>query len=148
MPDLVDADPVKAARTYLLGRPAVAEALGGLDRIGLVNKPPYPRLGIEDTPGGSDLDLNWLIAPELTLKLWGDLDGAPGKAELRRIFYVVLQELADMPNHPTVPGQPVVTRVLSTGAGGWSPEPTGQPRYTSRVQLFMHPPIVIPEPTP
>jgi hypothetical protein len=148
VPDLVDADPVKFARTYLNSRPAVTEALGGLDRIGLRNKPPYPRLGIADTPGGSDLDMQWLTAPELSLTLWGDLDGNPPKDALWRILRIILQELRDMPNMPAVPGQPVVTHVQSTGAGGWSPEPTGQPRYTARVQLFMHPPTSIPETTP
>lgn len=140
MPDLVDADPVAVARAYLTTHAEVLEALGGPDRISANNEPPYPHLGMLDTPGGSDRDLQWLIAPEISLTLWGDMDGSPGKAVLRRTLYVVLQALRDMPDVPTVPGQPVVTHVQSTGAGGWSPEPTGQPRYLARVQMFMHPP--------
>lgn len=141
MPDLVDADPVGTVIAFLNANSAVLEALGGSGRIGLLNKPPYPCLGVVDTPGGSDRNLRWLIAPEITLNLWGDLDGSPGKAELRRIMYVVLQELRDLPERPTEPGHPVVTSVESTGAVGWAPEPTGQGKYTARIQIYMHPPV-------
>lgn len=146
VPDLVDADPAAAVIAYLDAQLAVQEALGGTGRISARNEPPYPHLGVTDTPGGSDRNMRWLIAPEITLNLWGDLDGSPGKAALRRIFYTILQALRDMPDQPAAPGQPVVTFVQSTGAGGWSPEPTTQPRYLGRVQLFMHPPHTIPTP--
>lgn len=139
-PDLVDADPVAVVLAYLNSHAAVTEVLGGPDRISDRNEPPYPHLGVTDTSGGSDRDLRWLIAPEITLTLWGDLDGSPSKAALRRIFYRILQALRDMPGVAAEPGQPVVTHVQSTGAGGWSPEPTGQPRYLGRVQVYMHPP--------
>lgn len=148
MPDLVDADPAGFLIAYLANNSVVTEALGGPGRVGLKNKPPYPRLGIADTPGGSDLDFRWLSAPELTLKLWGDLDGSPGKAQLRRILFTIVQVIRDIPDQPSVPGQPVITAVRSNGAFGWLPEPTGQPKYEGRIQLFMHPPIAIPEPTP
>lgn len=148
MPDLVDADPVAVVIAYLNSHTAVLAALGGTGRISARNQPPYPHLGVTDTPGGSDLTMRWLIAPEITLKLWGDMDGSPGKAELRRIFYTILTALRDLPDQPTAPGQPVVTDVRSTGAGGWSPEPTGQPQYIGRQQIFMHPPQSIPDPTP
>lgn len=148
MPDLVDADPAAVVIAYLNGHPAVEAAIGGSGRFSLTNKPPYPHCGVEDTPGGSDRDLRWLIAPELTLKLWGDLDGSPGKAELRRIFWTIIQALRDLPEVPTVPGQPVITAVESNGAGGWSPEPTGQPRYLGRIRLYMHPPQSLPDPSP
>lgn len=148
MPDLVDADPAAVVIAYLSSHPAVTEALGGPGRISAKNEPPYPHLGVTDTPGGSDLSMQWLIAPEVTLKLWGDLDGSPGKAALRRIFYTILQAVRDLPDQPTAPGQPVITAIGNTGAGGWLPEPTGQPQYTGRRQIFMHPPQSVPEPTP
>jgi hypothetical protein len=144
--DLVDADPAAAVIAYLNGHTAVEGALGGAGRISARNEPPYPHLGVTDTPGGTDRDMRWLTGPEITLTLWGDLDGTPGKAALRRIFYTIVQALRDFPDQPTEPGQPVVTEVRSTGAGGWSPEPTGQPRYLGRVQVFMHPPQSIPAP--
>lgn len=146
MPDLVDADPAAVVIAYLSSHPAVTEALGGPGRISLKNQPPYPHLGVADTPGGSDRDLRWLISPEISLTLWGDLDGSPGKAALRRALYTVLQALAELPEQATGPGQPVVTAVESSGAGGWSPEPTGQPRYLSRVRVYMHPPVEAPTP--
>lgn len=148
MPDVVDADPAAVVIAYLNAHPDVEAALGGPGRISAKNEPPYPHLGVTDTPGGSDLDMEWLIAPELTFQLWGDLDGSPGKAALRRVFIVVLQAVRDLPKQPTEPGQPVVTAIGNSGAGGWVPEPTGQPRYTGRRQIYMHPPQSVPGPTP
>lgn len=139
MPDLVDADPVDVVIAYLNSHPEVVAVLGGDDRISKENEPPYLHLGITDTTGGSDRTLRWLIAPELTLKLWGDLDGTPGKAAMRRALYTILQALRDLPDQPTEPGQPVVTAVESRVGGGWTPEPTGQPQYSARVQVFLHP---------
>jgi hypothetical protein len=144
--DLVDADPAAAVIAYLSGHPAVTEALGGSDRISADNEPPYPHLGVLDTPGGSDRDMVWLIAPEVTLQLWGDKDGTPGKAVLRGVFFTILQALRDLPNQPTEPGQPVITAVGNSGAGGWSPEPDNQPRYLARRQIFLHPPQSEPAP--
>lgn len=139
MGHLTEADPVAVARAWLLGRQAVTEALGGADRIGPYNEPPYPCVRLTDPPG-NDRTLTHLIAPLLQIEVLGDRDGTPGKTTLRRILYTVLEELADLPNHETGPGQPVVTAVTSTGGGGWAPEPTGQPRYLSTVQMHMHPP--------
>jgi hypothetical protein len=84
--------------------------------------------------------MTWLIAPEITLKAFGDFDGTPGKAQLRRVLYTALQALRDLPLIPTSPGQPVITGVRFPGTGGWLPEPTGQPCYVARPQLYMHPP--------
>jgi hypothetical protein len=139
--DLAAADGLAAARTWLLSHPDVTAALGGPGRVGSRNEPPYPRVILSDTPGGSDRGLRWLLAPEVTVAVIGDLDGSPGKAELRRILYVVLGALLELPDVPQdAPGVPVVTSVDSSAGGGWSPEPTGQPRYISAVRISIHPP--------
>ena len=92
-------------------------------------------------PPGDDRTLVHLIAPVVQIEVYGDPDGSPGKPALRRILYTVLQSLARLPETPTVAGEPVVTAVVSTGGGGWSPEPTGQPRYLATVRMYMHPGI-------
>jgi hypothetical protein len=142
--NLAAADGLAAARVWLLSHPAVTAALGGPDRVGPRNVPPYPRLLLTDGPGGSDRNLRWLIAPLITVAALGDLDGTPGKAELRRILYVALTALAELPDFPTAPGAPVVTQVESAAGVGWSPEPTGQPRYIASVRVFIHPPQGVP----
>lgn len=138
--DLAAADPLAAARTWLLSHPAVTAALGGPDRVGRRNEPPYPRIVLTDTPGGADRDLRWLVAPELAVHALGDVDGTPGPAALRRILYITLVALTELPDHAPAPGAPVVTSVVSTSAVGWTPEPTGQPKYSAAVRLYMHPP--------
>lgn len=139
MADVVDADPAAVVIAYFHVHGALTEALNG-GGISARNEPPYPHLQVLDTPGGSDRALTWLIAPEVTIRAYGDLDGTPGKAVLRRVLYTALQALRDLPNVPAGPGQPVVTAVDFTGAGGWLPEPTGQPCYVARPRLYMHPP--------
>ncbi len=114
-------------------------ALGGSGRVGAFNEPPYPRLRVLDTPGGDDRDLKWLIAPEIQLEAYGDLDGSPGKAKLREILYVALGALMELPHQPPADGYPVITGVASSRSGGWIPEPSGQPRYVTAVRLWVHP---------
>lgn len=138
MGDLADVDPVATARTFLLASARVSEVLGGPDRVGAHNEPPYPCVVLTDVPG-SDRDLTHLLAPLLQVEVFGDPDGSPGKPALRRILYTVLAELKALREQTFGPGEPVVTDVRSTGGGGWSPEPTGQPRYLATVQMFMHP---------
>jgi len=138
--DLAAVDPLASARTWLLSHPAV------LWPVEPRNEAPYPRCVLTDPPGGSDRGLRWLLAPELTLHMLGDIDGTPGKAELRRMMYVTLEALFELPNFPPAPGAPVVTSVESSGAVGWSPEPTGQPRYIASVRMYMHPGLAVVEP--
>lgn len=138
MGHLYEADPIGVARTWLLTRSAVTSLLGDPEGIGPDNDPPYPCIVLTDPPG-SDLGLRHLIAPLLQVEVIGDPDGTPGKPALRRLLYTVLEELAALPDQNYGPGQPVVTHVESSAGGGWSPLPTGQPRYLSTLRLYMHP---------
>lgn len=140
MPDLSGADALAAAVAYLGSHPVVLREFGP-GRVGGTADPPYPRIRLTDTPGGSDRDLTWLLEPEVAVEVLGDLDGTPGKAELRRLLYVVLGALADMPFAPAAPGRPVVTSVRSAAAGGWSPTPLGQPRYVATLLVGVHPAV-------
>jgi hypothetical protein len=138
--DLTAVDPAAIFIAWLTDHDAVTAALGGEGRISARNEPPYPHLKVVDPPGGSDRYLDWLIAPVLFLTLYGDLSGAPGKAELRRILYVILVACKQLPDQPRGVGEPVVTYVESIAGGGYLPEPTGQPAYISRLQVYAHPP--------
>lgn len=139
---LRDVDPVAIARAALMADQALSALLGGPGRVGDAvgpdNEPPYPRLRLTDPPG-DDRGLTHLIAPLLQVEALGDLDGSPGKPALRALLYDALQVLVAIPTVPTLPGQPVITRVVSTGGGGWSPLPNGQPRYLATVRLYGHP---------
>lgn len=139
--DLTAADPAAIGIAHLLADPAVTVALGGPGRVGSRNSPPFPRLRVLDVPGGDDRALRWLISAPLQVEAYGDQDGLPGKAALRRILYVALQSLERLPRVPVGPYDPVVTAVQSRGGGGWSPEPSGQPRYVATVLLTLHPPV-------
>lgn len=137
--DLPRADPLPLVVAFLAGHPKVTAALGGPGRVGLYNQAPYPCLTVTDTVGGGDRDLRWLLAPELEFAAFGDLDGAPGKATLRRILYVALGAVTELPELEPAPGDPVITDVRSTRGGGYIPEPTGQPRYVAAVRVWTHP---------
>lgn len=138
--DIVDADPAAVVIAYLAAHPGLRELLGDGDRVNGMNEPPYPHVQVLDTPGGFDGSLRWLYGPEVTIKAFGDFDNTPGKSALRKVLYTALQALRDLPSQPTEPGQPVVTFVEFPGTGGWTPEPTGQPCYSARPRLWMHPP--------
>lgn len=138
MGDLADVDPVAIARAALLADQRLQDALGDGDRVGPYNRPPYPRLRLTDV-SGDDRYLTHLIAPQLQIEALGDVDGSPGKPALRRILYIALQVLVAIPRTPSLPGEPVVTNVGSTGGGGWSPLPNDQPRYLATVQIHAHP---------
>jgi hypothetical protein len=136
--DLARADPIPRVVSWLADHPALAAELGGAGRVGLFNRPPYPLIRVTDPPGGDDRDLLWLIAKNLQLEAYGDLSGAPGKAQLHRILYVALGALMELPDQVITTGGPVITAVRSTGAVAWSPEPSGQPRYVATVHVYAH----------
>jgi hypothetical protein len=106
------------------------------------NEPPYPHVRLLDPPG-SDRGLQHGLAPLLQIEVLGDLDGSHSKPLLRRILYVILGALAELPDIPAQPGQSVVSYVESSGGGGYVPEPTGQPRYIATVRMHMHPGVPV-----
>lgn len=137
--DLVDVDVLAEAIAHLGAHPALTAALGGPGRVGGENVPPYPRLILSDPPGGDDRGWTWLIARNVLLEAVGDLDGRPGKAALARIMRIATAALHELPTRPAVPGKAVVTAVTASGGAGYSPYPTGQPRYLVTHQVWAHP---------
>lgn len=137
--DIARADPMPRVIAWLNAHPAVTQALGGAGRVSARNAPPYPCLRVTDPPGGDDRDLLWLMSKLVQVEAYGDLDGSTGKATLHSALYTALGALMELPDQATPAGGPVITAVRSAAAGGWSPLPTGQPRYVASVQVFSHP---------
>lgn len=133
------ADPVGRVITWLNTHPAVLAALGDGDRVDLYNEPPYPRVRVLDVTD-NDRNMRWLVSTDLQFEVFGDLDGTPGKAALRRIWKTVIGAVAEIPDTEPGPGDPVITSVTGGAGGGWAPEPTGQPRYVTVLQIHSHPP--------
>jgi hypothetical protein len=140
-PGIADADALALALTHLREHPRVLGVLGdNPERIGSRNRPPYPCVRLIETPGGSDRDGRWLLAPEVQFEVYGDLDESRGSADLRRIAYIVLGALLEMPDRTARPGEAVATHVQPSGKIALIPEPTGQKRYVGSVLVAIHPP--------
>jgi hypothetical protein len=137
---LVDADPVAAVVGFLAAHADVVAEFGAGVRVGARNEPPYPRIRIQDPPGGDDRELRRLVATVVQVETLGDLDGTTTKAALRRLHYVALTSLAELAERVPAVGEITVTAVLPNGGAGWSPDPvSGQPRYVSTVRVWFHP---------
>ncbi|HEY1668518.1 MAG TPA: hypothetical protein VGG54_22735 [Trebonia sp.] len=137
-------DVVPLVNWWLGQHQAVAAAITP-GHVSMWNEPPWPDLVVTDTTAGADGDLIWLTSPEIQLEAYGDLDGNPGKAALRKLVYTALGALMELCSAPypyegAPDGSPVVTWVQSSRAGGYVPLPSGQPRYVAAVRLFVHPP--------
>jgi hypothetical protein len=133
------ADPSALLLRTLSGDSGLRAALGGADRVGGSNAPPYPRLLVTDQPGGAIGPSQWRVTTEYLLELFGDPDGTMGRARLRVIMLTALGVAATLPYAATRPGDPVVTDVTFLGSGGYSPAATGQKRYIAQVTVMSHP---------
>lgn len=139
------ADPVAALLSWLRAHPGVVAAFGDAARVSGRNEAPYPRLAVQPAAGGSDGDLRWQVSPELSLATYGDLDGTPGQAALRRLHYIALAAAAELPRSQFGPAEPVVTMVRPSSGARFAPEPlTGQPAWRSTLSVSIHPALAIP----
>jgi hypothetical protein len=139
-PSLSLADGLAVAAAWLAAHPDVIAALGGPGRVSGVVGPLYPCVRITGGPG-SDRDLRWVKDDLVTVEVWGDPDGTPGPAALKRVMYRVLEALTELPARPVTPGDAIVTAVVSVNPA--QPVPVdGQPRWTAAVLLTVHPPRV------
>lgn len=136
---LADVDPFPTVITHLGNHVVVTENLGGPGRVGDANKPPYPRIRVSDPPGGRENLQSWVIGVPVRLEALGTLDGPTvGKAQLRRILYVALGALTELPDVPVEDGQVIITDVGSSIAGGYVPLADGRPRYVATVMVTAH----------
>jgi hypothetical protein len=138
-PTLADADPVSVLLAWLQQSDEVADALGGPNRVSGIAEAPWPHLVIDHGAGGDLRDLNWAIAPEVTLEVHGDPGGWPGKAELRKILMRCATAAKGVVEAPHTPGQPVINGVKPSGLLVWSPLVNGQPRWLMNLSVTLHP---------
>ncbi|MFE9993534.1 hypothetical protein [Streptomyces avermitilis] len=136
---LADADPVSAILAWIQEHSEAADALGGPGRVSGIAEAPWPHLMIGHGAGGDLRDLNWAIAPEVTLEVYGDPGGWPGKAELRRILLRCARATQALVEAPHVPGQPVISGIKPSGLLVWSPLVDGQPRWLMNLSVTLHP---------
>lgn len=141
MASLADADPVATALAWLQAHSAVLAAFGGVTHISGLNEPPYPHLRVAASPGGEDGDLVWVVSPEVLVETYGDLDGSPGWAALRRLHYVALLAAKELPGRTHTTATTVVTDVRPASSAQPLPLPLGQPRWVSTLRLTMHPAV-------
>lgn len=136
---LADADPVSELLAWLQQSPEAAEALGGSGRVSGILEAPWPHLVVTHGPGGDLRDLRWATSPEVTLEVYGDPGGWPGRAELRRILLRCAAAAQARVEAPYVPGRPVVSGVHPSGLLVWSPLVDGQPRWLMNLLVTLHP---------
>ncbi|MER5649721.1 hypothetical protein [Streptosporangium sp. NPDC002524] len=135
---IVGADPIPTALARLNASTVLASALGGTGRVGAKHIPPYPRLRVRATPGGSDDLTTGVSRVWLRLEALDSVEAPVGEEQLRHILYVAVSELAELPKQPTPPGGVVINDVFSRVGGGPSPEADGRPRWASVVEIVCH----------
>ncbi len=134
---LSDINPVALALAHLRADAEVVAAFAS-GAIGGQNTAPYPRLRVH-AGSGSDGDLRWLIYPEIIVEVYDDPMAPHGDTVLRKLLYIALESLARWPSLTIAPGQPVVSRVVSTATATPNPLADGQQRWTAAMRLHVHP---------
>ena len=131
--DLSTADPVAEIIWHLSNDEKVSEALGGPGRVSGQPEAPFPRLVVTIGSTGQLIQLQSFIGHEVTLQLYGPMDGSVGSAELWRILMVILHSITRMPERDHPPGRPVVIQARVQGGTPTQPLSTGQLRYTTTI---------------
>ncbi|MFC4014605.1 hypothetical protein ACFOY2_45795 [Nonomuraea purpurea] len=139
MYSIADADPTPPAIDLLTGSARLAAELGGTGRVGAAHIPPYPRLRVRPTPGGSENLQTGEMRVLLKLEALDSVEAPVGEFQLRRILYVAVEELTALPARPHEDGQVVITEVESSAGGGPVPEADGRGRYVGTVAIHCHP---------
>jgi hypothetical protein len=135
---LADADAVAVALAWLQTHPGLTSELGGVSGV---LEAPWPRIVVGSGPGGDLGDLRWVTRQEVSLEIYGDPDGRPGKAALWRLAMSAVSALRELVDRPDAPfGVPVVAAVDPNGTLAWSPLTNGQHRWIVSCFLTVHPP--------
>lgn len=134
---IADADPTPPTITLLSGSARLAAELGGMGRVGAQHTPPYPRLRVRPTPGGSDNLQTGEMVVRLKLEALDSIEAPVGEFRLRHILYVALEELTGLTMLED--GPVIVTEVRSAVGGGPVPEADGRSRYIATASIYCHP---------
>ncbi|MFI1532044.1 hypothetical protein [Streptomyces griseus] len=136
---IADADPVSEVLAWLQQSTGAADALGGPGRVSGIPEAPWPHLLVGHGPGGDLRSLTWATEPEVTLEVWGDPGGWPGKANLRRILLHCAKAAQGLVEAPHVPGRPTIAGIKPSGLLLWAPLVDGQPRWIMNLAVTIHP---------
>lgn len=147
--DLSSADPLSACLHALTVNPAITGMLAAwppppgnetAPRVLGEARPPWPMLQVvAGTAGGTGL-LRWTVTGEVLVSAWGPPDRSVGSAALRRLLYMALGVLAELPELPTPAGAPVVADVRLSVPAQPIEEADGQLRWLAGLMVVAHPP--------
>ncbi|WP_043636794.1 hypothetical protein [Nonomuraea candida] len=139
MASISRADPTPPAIALLTASARLAAVLGGAGRVGAQHVPPYPRLRVRPTPGGSENLQTGESRVLVKLEALDSVEAPVGEWQLRQILYVALEELATLPAMPHEAGRVVITEVESAAGGGPVQEADGRNRWIATVKFHCHP---------
>uniref|UniRef100_UPI003F494B67 hypothetical protein n=1 Tax=Streptomyces sp. CA-136453 TaxID=3240050 RepID=UPI003F494B67 len=137
--EVADTDPVAVVLAWLSEHPKVTEALGGAGRVSGIPEAPWPHLAVTPGASGDMRSLEWATQPEVTLEVYGDPGGWPGRAALRRIALVCALAARELTEAAGEPGAPVVSSVRPSGVLIDAPLADGQPRTLFGLLVTIHP---------
>jgi hypothetical protein len=125
----------------------VLAAFGGVGHISGLVEAPWPHLQVVPGQGGDPRGWRWSRVADVTLRVIGHPNGAPGEAAMESLGLTAVTALIQLADRVTPQGEPVVAQVLGAGnlapagAFGVSQQLTsGQSRWEVTVSLTVHPP--------
>ncbi|MFI6637206.1 hypothetical protein ACIBI7_50695 [Nonomuraea fuscirosea] len=121
---------------WLAAHPALLAELGP-DGVGAYSIPPYPRLRVTDVPGGIENYDTARVKVRIQIEALGEMDGS--KAALRRLLYLAVGALKELPRADPPPPGPVIGSVGPAQGGGFLPEADKRPRYVAKVTVSCRP---------
>lgn len=139
MATLADVNPVAEVLSWLQSHSGVLAAVGSSAHVTGLVEPPYPHIQVTPGPGGDYRDFVWDIAPDVVISTWGDVDGTPGQAALRRVHHLVLAACVELPRRVHSTGQTVVSSVVPRSAAAVVGSPLGSRGWTTTLTVICHP---------
>lgn len=148
VPEQADVDPVAVTLAWFKTHAQVAGLLGDpANHVSGIHEAAWPHLIIGEGVAADLRAGDWDGEYEVAFHLVGHPNGAPGKAELRRLSAKLLSVALRMPDEmPAGPTDVVVSRARPSGAYVYQPLASGQPSYHFAALLVMRPPSALPVP--
>jgi hypothetical protein len=140
MGDLSDVDPVGEVIWRFLNAAEVTEILGGPDRVSGLLEAPFPHLRVIPGSTGEMSTMRGRMVHEVTLELYGPMDGSVGSAALFRMLAKVLRFANRIPDGAHPSGRAVLSRLNIQGGITRQPLTSGQLRYVATLNVTILPP--------
>lgn len=140
MGDLSDADPVGEIIWRFSNSTDAEEILGGPGRVSGLMEEPWPHLRVIPGSTGEMSTMRGRIVHEVTLELYGPMDGSIGSAVLWRTMARLLILANRIPDQPHPAGRPVMSRCNVQGGVTRQPLTNGQLRYVATLNVTLTPP--------